>query len=176
MYSGSLFGWYSMITCFPYAASKHYLAAFAETLKEELGLFGVDVITFDIGHFRTLIIENTKVPTGKQVADYDGLKALMDKAIGGKRGQQPGDPVKGVKLMVDVLRGEGAAKTCLEKSGGKLPLRMPVGADAVELVRGRCEEILGVVKDWEDLSRSTDVPGVEDAREITRRTGNYRPS
>lgn len=53
---------------------------------------------------------------------------------------------------------------------------MPIGNDAVELVKGRCEEILSVVGEWEELGRSTDLDGVEDARERTRRTGDYRPN
>lgn len=84
-------------------------------------------------------------------------------------GTQPGDPIKGVKTMIDVLTGEGVAK------GLKIPARMPIGGDAVEVVRGRAEEMLGVVRVWESVSGGTDVEGVESAKEKLVRTGSWRP-
>ncbi|KAF8862565.1 putative short-chain oxidoreductase [Acephala macrosclerotiorum] len=168
-FTGSIFGFYSIEMLFPYAASKHLLAAFNETLSAEISQFGIQSILFDIGHFRTPVISVAKfsVPT---IPDYFPMLEEYVKTVAKIDGHQPGDPALGVKRMVDVLRGEGEAK------GKKLPLRMPIGGDAVELVKGRCEETLKVIQEWEDLSRSTDLPGVEDAQEKTKRTGDYRPS
>lgn len=72
-----------------------------------------------------------------------GYKAL--------EGKPPGDPVKGVRLMVDILREEGVAK------GKKPGNRIPIGSDAVILIRKRCEDVLNVVREWEDVSSETDI-------------------
>jgi hypothetical protein len=66
-------------------------------------------------------------------------------------GKPPGDPVKGVRLMVDILREEGVAK------GKKVGHRIPIGSDAVKLMRKRCENGLDVVKEWEIMSSETDI-------------------
>ncbi len=68
-------------------------------------------------------------------------------------GHQPGDPEKGVQAMIDVLTGEGEAK------GNEWVSRVPIGADAVELVKAKCEGMLGIIRTWEGLVGSTDFPG-----------------
>ncbi|CZR63892.1 related to ketoreductases [Phialocephala subalpina] len=168
-FTGSIFGFYSMELCFPYAASKYMLAAFNETLSSEVSQFGIQSILFDIGHFRTPVISVAKlsVPT---IPDYLPMMEEFGAMAAKIDGFQPGDPILGVKRMVDVLKGEGETK------GKKLPLRMPIGGDAVELVKGRCEEMVKEIGEWEGLGRNTSFPGVEDAREKTKRTGDYRPS
>lgn len=70
-------------------------------------------------------------------------------------GNQPGDPILGIAKMVDVIKAEGMAK------GKTIAWRMPLGTDAVEIIRGRCEETLKVVSEWEELSTSTDFPGLK---------------
>lgn len=88
-----------------------------------------------------------------QIEDYkpmfDGLMAsmsLMD-------GYQPGDVKKGVQRIVDVLKGEGYAK------GRKLPGRIPLGPDALAIVREKCKAELATCDEWEDLVASTDRDG-----------------
>lgn len=52
--------------------------------------------------------------------------------------------------MVDVLRGEGFAR------GKPFPLRLPIGSDAVEIVKKTCEDTLKNLEEWRELSVSTD--------------------
>jgi len=68
-------------------------------------------------------------------------------------GNQPGDPKLGIARMVDVIKGEGLAK------GKTVPWRMPIGTDAVEIIKTKCEETLKVIEEWKDFSKSTDFPG-----------------
>ncbi|TVY81555.1 putative oxidoreductase, partial [Lachnellula suecica] len=114
-FTSSIFSWYSQPCASPYAISKHGLTAYAQTLALETASLGIQVTTFDIGHFRTKVGSpgNLKVYVPK-IADYEDLKAQVEGMIGGVDGNQPGDPVKGVKVMVDVLTGEK-----------KMPLRVP---------------------------------------------------
>lgn len=90
-------------------------------------------------------------------------------AAGSMGGNQPGDPVKGVSRMIDVLTGEGEAK------GKKMPVRMPIGGDAVEVSRGEAEKMLDVIREWGDFGGSTDFEGLESAKEKLVRLGTWRP-
>ena len=66
-------------------------------------------------------------------------------------GAQPGDPEKLVKIMVDLVKGEGFAK------GRSIPLRIPIGRDCVEDVKERCEETLRGLEEWQEVMTSTDM-------------------
>jgi hypothetical protein len=65
-------------------------------------------------------------------------------------GNQPGDPAKAVKVIIDVIRGEGIAM------GRAFPEHLLLGRDAVEVVTKRLETMLWMVQEWEDVSCSTD--------------------
>lgn len=69
-------------------------------------------------------------------------------------GKAPGDPRKGVKVCIDLVKGEGAV------AGRELPPYLPLGTDAFEEVKAATEKCLKMLQDWEDVIRSTDiVPG-----------------
>lgn len=63
--------------------------------------------------------------------------------------KQPGDPVKGVNVIVDAVLGKGRAK------GKELPIRLPLGPDAVDVLRTAAESDLAVVREWEGISSNT---------------------
>lgn len=63
---------------------------------------------------------------------------------------QPGDPKKAVKIMVDVVKGEGVAA---EK---EMPTRLPLGSDVLEVIRRKCRDTLALCDEWEEIIVSTD--------------------
>lgn len=65
-------------------------------------------------------------------------------------GRQPGDPRKAVERIVDVVRSEGMA------ARKELPVRLPLGGDALAVIRKKCEETLKICEDWEDLISGID--------------------
>lgn len=79
----------------------------------------------------------------------DGLKSL----IASMPGNQPGDVKKGVKVMIDVLTQDGLAKD------KKIPERVPIGPDAVQIVRDSCKSMLQACDEWGDVITSTDLEG-----------------
>lgn len=85
-----------------------------------------------------------------EIADYKGLVAAWTEKGRGMDGNQPGDPVRAVRVMVDVLKGEGVA------AGKKRPTRLVLGTDAVEIVGEVCNETLRGIEAWKDVSMSTD--------------------
>lgn len=66
---------------------------------------------------------------------------------------QPGDPVKFVEIVLDLVRQEGVAKT------RQIPFRLPLGNDVYDDMKAKCEETLKLLKEWEPVIRSTDHTG-----------------
>lgn len=76
---------------------------------------------------------------------YNGFLTLADTL----NGNQPGDPRKAVERIIDVVKGEGMAK------GKEFPLRLPLGQDALSLIREKCQGTLKICDEWEDMIKST---------------------
>ncbi|KAE9370658.1 NAD(P)-binding protein [Stipitochalara longipes BDJ] len=154
VFISSIFSWYSQPCVGPYAISKHGLEGFAETLNLEVSQLGIKVLQFDIGHFRTPVLAETNSRLAyKEIEDYAPMMTFLAPITALMNGNQPGDPKLEVARMVDVIKGEGTAK------GKAIPWRIPIGTDAVDIIKGKCEETLKVIKEWEDFSVSTDLPG-----------------
>ncbi|KAL7940215.1 hypothetical protein V8C42DRAFT_338215 [Trichoderma barbatum] len=56
-------------------------------------------------------------------------------------GKQPGDPEKGVSLILDFVGGEGLA------AGHEMPLRLPLGTDAYHGITNKCEGTLDFLRE-----------------------------
>lgn len=130
-----------------------HLLAYTENLQIELVPFNIRSIVFEPGHFRTSIINPTnRAENLSSHPDYVRASQMLRALFNGNDGNQPGDPKKGVELMIDVVKGEGAAK------GKEMPLRLPMGSDALEVVRKKCLETLKTCDEWEEAIKSTDFP------------------
>lgn len=65
-------------------------------------------------------------------------------------GKQPGDPLKGVEIMVDVVRGEGVAV------GKSFPASLALGSDCYNVVKASAEGTLTRLDEWKEITKSTD--------------------
>ena len=81
--------------------------------------------------------------------DYASLNERMGVAHS-MQGTQRGDPSKMVAKVVDVVKGVGVAKD------KEMPEMLPMGADAVQAIRLKCERTLKMLQDWQEVSCSTD--------------------
>lgn len=131
-----------------YAASKFALEGFAEALAGEVGEEGVRTLIVEPGRFRTELLSSRNM-MATNVAE-GGLKQSM-KGIRDESGRQPGDPEKFVRVVVDLVRGEGVAK------GREVPLRVMLGQDCYEEVKNKYEMLLGGMEEWSDVGLSTDL-------------------
>ena len=66
-------------------------------------------------------------------------------------GQQPGNPEKGARLIVEALTNSGRAK------GRKLPSRLPLGEDAIRFIDGVVGKQKQSLEEWRDLAVTTDI-------------------
>jgi short-subunit dehydrogenase len=137
-FTGSLCSWTSSMGGTALGATKYAIAGLAQSLGCELRQFGIHVILFDPGHFRTQFLSSAKklFPDTSLESYAPMMEEKKKKMAAGYRGLQPGDPAKPGKVIVGTLTGSSAFK-CKE-----LPTRLVFGSNAV----GRIEAHLGTQK------------------------------
>ncbi|KAL5405604.1 hypothetical protein PMIN03_008328 [Paraphaeosphaeria minitans] len=147
VFVGSLSGWVGHDTCGAYAGSKFALAGIAEALQRETSHQGIRTLLIEPGRFRTNLLSSGNMKMQGQL-DNPAYSSMLDekiKSLAKEDQAQPGDPAKFVRVVVDLVKGEGVA------SDKSVPLRMPIGLDCYEDVKQRCEKTLGQLKEWEEV-------------------------
>ncbi|KAL8920038.1 MAG: hypothetical protein Q9208_006493 [Pyrenodesmia sp. 3 TL-2023] len=161
--NGSMCGWQSLPGAAGYNATKFALeekarelttkAAYTENLQLELAPFNIRSIIFEAGHFRTAINAETNLKVGlSNEEDYQPMKDMLLSLLEKNNGNQLGDPKAGVERMIDVIREEGMAE------GKPMPARLPLGSDALKVIRAKCRDTLKICDEWEQVIKSTDFP------------------
>ncbi|RYP09550.1 hypothetical protein DL764_001235 [Monosporascus ibericus] len=151
-YMSSQAGWHADPSAAGYCASKFALEGAVECLAQELAIFapGVKVLIAEPGYFRTRAFHNINhVPP--RIPDYAEFNAAVCKAEAGIAGNEPGDAEKAVAIMIDLVKGTGVA------AGKQVPLRVPLGSDGWARIRAKCENMLKICDDWEEIAKSTDI-------------------
>jgi NAD(P)-dependent dehydrogenase (short-subunit alcohol dehydrogenase family) len=126
----------------PYCAAKHALEGLSECLAKEVAPFGIRVLIVEPGAFRTSLFGSAlrKMPPIDAYAPTVGPTRAF---ASGANGVQPGDPLKAAKAIADAVR------------AGSPRLRLQLGADAVEAIRGKLAEVSADVDANEALARAT---------------------
>ncbi|KAI0318661.1 NAD-P-binding protein [Amylostereum chailletii] len=150
LWNGSCKAWVPYVNVGLYAATKAAMHSISSTLHAEISPFGLRSLVIEPGYFRTSIITvATRSPT--RIDDYHAALEPLQQMFDDYDGKQPGDPKKGAKIFVDVVRGEGAA------AGRNISLALPLGPDAVKDIRTACKETLRQLEEWEAVCMSTDI-------------------
>ncbi|KAL8761723.1 MAG: hypothetical protein Q9184_002198, partial [Pyrenodesmia sp. 2 TL-2023] len=120
--------------------------AYTENLQLEVAPFNIRSIVFEAGHFRTFInAETNRKDDLSNDEDYQPLKDMLLSLLKKNNGNQLGDPKAGVERMIDVIKGEGMAE------GKLMPARLPLGTDALAIVRAKCMDTLKICEEWEEV-------------------------
>ncbi|KAK4097866.1 NAD(P)-binding protein [Parathielavia hyrcaniae] len=163
-FAGSMYAWWAPGMLTTYGAAKGALKAIADGLAAEVRPFNIRTIDFEPGYFQTGLTDGAKLAQYASAAPpldaYAGYRAAMHAMAAAHVGSERGDARKGVELMVDVVRGEGPA------SGRAVPVRLPIGEDAVRVVEATCRNMLKVVEAWRG-----DVVGMTDRGEFVSDEG-----
>ncbi|KIV94992.1 hypothetical protein PV10_02701 [Exophiala mesophila] len=134
-----------------YCASKWAVSAFSESLTYELAEFGIKVVCIEPGYFRSNLLHTGNKGVKKNVIpDYDGDTAVRqgEALLESANNNQPGDVKKGSKVIIDVLTGA---------TGKDIPIRLPLGPDSYDFIKGKCEGTVKLLDEWKDLTSSTNI-------------------
>jgi len=129
--------------CSAYSASKFGLEGWMESLRFEVEPFGIHTTIVEPGFFRTDLLEKESTAYAElSIDDYAERTAQTRPAWEAMSGKQGGDPAKLAKALVTVVDQE------------QPPLRWVAGADAVETVEQKANDLLAQVDAYRDLSSS----------------------
>jgi NAD(P)-dependent dehydrogenase (short-subunit alcohol dehydrogenase family) len=129
--------------CSAYSASKFGLEGWMESLRFEVEPFGIRTTIVEPGFFRTELLEKESTAYAElSIDDYAERTAQTRPAWEAMSGKQGGDPAKLAKALVTVVDQE------------QPPLRWVAGADAVETVEQKANDLLAQVDAYRDLSSS----------------------
>jgi NAD(P)-dependent dehydrogenase (short-subunit alcohol dehydrogenase family) len=127
-----------------YAASKCALAGLSEGLAGELAPLGIHVTIVEPGAFRTDFLEPTSIRTSThRIAAYQDTSGANLDRLGSIAGKQMGDPVKGVRAIIEAVEAPHP------------PLHLVLGSDSLERTRANVARLLEDVDRWEQASRET---------------------
>lgn len=126
-----------------YSAAKFAVEGWMESLAPEIAPFGIRTMLVEPGFFRTELLtdESTKWPEAS-IADYADATRETVSAWKKMNGLQGGDPVKLAKALVQLA------------SEANPPVRWPAGADAVETLEKKANELLAQASAHRALSSS----------------------
>ncbi len=127
-----------------YCGSKFALEGISEALGKEVKPLGIHVTALAPGQFRTDWAGRSMIRAERAIADYDRVMDPLRAARQAKSGNQPGDPAKAAQALLQLVAAENP------------PVRLYLGADALELVEDKINAMKNEMVLWERISRSTD--------------------
>ncbi len=135
------------ITAWPstgyYSSTKFALEALSEALAGEVVHLGIKVTIVEPGGFRTDFAGRSFVQPASRIPDYVSSERIDN--IGDYHGAQPGDPVKGVAAIIDMVETDNP------------PLRLPLGEDAVTAIDEKLDSVKKNVDEWRETAINTKV-------------------
>lgn len=168
VFMSSLSGWVGHSFCGAYAGSKFALegrysfwsamilisnlfSGLVESLWRETSPFGIQTLLIEPGRFRTKLLSHSNRKTKvSAVDDYTELSHSKTEGLESEDSNQPGDAIKLVEIIIDLVRKEGIAED------REVPFRLPLGIDVFDDIKAKCKCMLTLLKDWRDVIRSTD--------------------
>ncbi|CEJ94278.1 hypothetical protein VHEMI09819 [[Torrubiella] hemipterigena] len=151
---GSLASWNGGPSYSVYAMTKASCSSLAESLSLELAPFNIVSTTIEPGYFRTGFLNSgARKSADERIEVYEDATTpagQLREALGAIDNNQPGDPVKGSILTVDILTQSGVA------AGKEVPVRIVLGTDNYEFIKNKLQTTQEILDQWKDAICSTD--------------------
>lgn len=129
-----------------YNATKYAVDGLSEALAKEAAPLGIKVTVIAPSGFRTDWAGRSAKNSAIQIADYATTAGKNMGDIRGYSGNQPGDPVRAAKAMIQVTETANP------------PMRLLLGAAALKGARAKLEELKLDFDTWADISTGADFP------------------
>ncbi len=125
-----------------YSASKFALEGASEALAQEVAPFGIKTMIVEPGAFRTEFAGSALKHMPK-IEAYDAIVGGTRDFAKGMDGTQEGDPAKAAEAIDKAINSENT------------PLRLQLGEDAIEAVKGHAETLLEELEAWKPIGLDT---------------------
>jgi len=127
-----------------YCASKFAIEGLSEALAEEVKPLGIRVTIVEPGAFRTDFLSgHSLLRTTTSISDYKDSSGQTRQWADQAHGKQPGDPVLGMKALIQAI------------NESEPPLRLPLGADAIERMKKKIADVEADIQRGESVARAT---------------------
>lgn len=127
-----------------YCASKFAVEGLSESLASEIGPFGIRVTIVEPGYFRTGFLSgNSLLRAGRVIEAYAETTGKTRATAAARDGRQPGDPALAARAIISVTR------------AAQPPLRLILGADALEGVRAKLAQVSEDLETWKSITIDT---------------------
>jgi NAD(P)-dependent dehydrogenase (short-subunit alcohol dehydrogenase family) len=130
-----------------YSGSKFALEGICETLALELEPLGIKVIIIEPGGFRTEFATGSRVRTARVIDDYDATVGRVRRMMAEHAGNEAGDPAKAAQAILKVTADSAP------------PLRLLLGADAVDYTTNKLATQSAEIEAWLAVSENTAFSG-----------------
>jgi NAD(P)-dependent dehydrogenase (short-subunit alcohol dehydrogenase family) len=127
-----------------YSAGKFALEGWSEALAGEVAPFGIRVMVVEPSRFRTGFNQPDVIAFSDSSPVYRDALSAMRADLAQVDGVQEGDPVKAAEVIVDLAHGDD------------VPLRLPLGAEAVRRIGTGYRTNLEALEKWADVAIGTD--------------------
>lgn len=129
-----------------YHASKYAVEGLSESLAVEVAPLGIHVTLVEPGPFRTDWAGRSIVESKTVIDDYAETAGLRRKQTHERSGNQVGDPVRAAEAVITAV------------TSAEPPLRLLLGAPALELAYGKLDRLRVNFDAWKDVTLGADYP------------------
>jgi NAD(P)-dependent dehydrogenase (short-subunit alcohol dehydrogenase family) len=129
-----------------YCATKFAVEGLSESLSKEVAPLGIKVLVVEPGPFRTDWAGRSLKKSTQQIPEYAETAGAFRERIEGGSGKQVGDPIRACEAIIKALESDN------------MPLRLVLGAIALERARIKIEQMRNEIDAWEETALSADYP------------------
>ena len=134
-----------------YCATKFAVEGLSESLSKEVAPLGIKVLVVEPGPFRTDWAGRSLKKSTQQIPEYAETAGAFRDRIEGGSGKQVGDPIRACEAIIKALESDN------------MPLRLVLGAIALERARIKIEQLRNEIDAWEETTLSADYPDSQTA-------------